>query len=964
MRDYVIINGVNSLTIDGLAISKLPPITKPLIRSQIEQIDGRDGDLITELGYAAYDKTLEIGLYGEFDIDEIIKYFTGEGTIVFSNESDKYYNFKILNQIDYEKLLKFKTASVVLHCQPFKYPVEETPIQGETINVSGSGSNITLDNTVVAQMNVDLKGNTTQQTYTGTNILQTDGATTTKSNVTCTNNGDGVFTINGTASANASFPLTVSSVGMEMGSGQAYTLVMDIISNGGTTGSALTGAIQKSGTTQYNFFSIVPANSTGLKVQVSTPSEAATLKEINYYVGSGVQINNLKIRVYMVKGSYTTSTVPTYEPYVGGIPSPNTSYPQDIHTVKGDNTINVCGKNLVCGKIAGYYVNASGGFSSGAYDMQIAKVIRGNTYIVSTDQSGLVAGFFTEYPTTSSTTYNSSRIVENNKVFTAPITGYIAFRTGNDYEYAQLEKGSTATSYQPYESKNYVISLGEQNLINNVMTSQTLNGVQFSVNEDKSIWISGTATARTEPKLWTNASGTLILKANTTYYNNSNMTLYIYHGQYTIIDVGGHYTPTEDKTVQQIYIRVENGETINKTLYPMLSTKENASYYPYGKYIEMCKIGDYADTFIKTDGKNMFNEWISGTVNTSTGEITSVARNRSDYIEVQPSTSYSIWREDTGFATYMIEYNSSKTFIQEQHISSAGTSGTFTTNANTKYVILYQYTGYSPTNKLMFNLGDTALPYEPYGSGEWYKKALIGKVDLSSLSWTTTYNIGGGFRLCGTTSIGNIKYASVNTEIVPAYAEKYIERQGSEMSSAAAKYHCAIDTNKFVVHLETDINPTGLFYYPLSFPDFTKITDETLISQLETKMLSYNPQTNITQTNDDAPFNLDVSLSYTDTMNVNNVGNIYAKPILELEGSGNIEVVLNDIQILEINLGDGGKIAIDVPNLQAYNPDDNTLLNRLVTGDYMKLLIQEGDNTIAFSGSVTSATLTKYTRYI
>ena len=105
---------------------------------------------------------MEIGLYGEYDLDEIIKYFTGEGTVVFSNESDKYYEFKILNQIDYEKLLKFKTASVTLHCQPFKYPVEEETIEGEAITVSGSGSNITLTNTVVAPMNIDLKGNTSQ----------------------------------------------------------------------------------------------------------------------------------------------------------------------------------------------------------------------------------------------------------------------------------------------------------------------------------------------------------------------------------------------------------------------------------------------------------------------------------------------------------------------------------------------------------------------------------------------------------------------------------------------------------------------------------------------------------------------------------------------------------------------------------------------------------------------------------
>ena len=105
MRNFVIINGVNSNTINGLGINELPPITKPEMRNIREEIDGRDGDIITELGYSAYDKTITIGLFGTgYDINNIVAFFNGEGTIVFSNEPDKYYNFKILNQIDYESL--------------------------------------------------------------------------------------------------------------------------------------------------------------------------------------------------------------------------------------------------------------------------------------------------------------------------------------------------------------------------------------------------------------------------------------------------------------------------------------------------------------------------------------------------------------------------------------------------------------------------------------------------------------------------------------------------------------------------------------------------------------------------------------------------------------------------------------------------------------------------------------------
>lgn len=123
--NYCILNGVKSTTIKGLLIQSLPPISKPLMRSSIETIDGRDGDIITPLGYSAYDKTMSIGLFGDYDVDQVIQFFTSEGTVIFSNEPDKYYNYQVLNQIDFERLIKFKTATVTFHVQPFKYSAVE-----------------------------------------------------------------------------------------------------------------------------------------------------------------------------------------------------------------------------------------------------------------------------------------------------------------------------------------------------------------------------------------------------------------------------------------------------------------------------------------------------------------------------------------------------------------------------------------------------------------------------------------------------------------------------------------------------------------------------------------------------------------------------------------------------------------------------------------------------------------------
>ena len=130
--NYIILNGVNSNTITGLLIQELPPISKPLMRTQIDQIDGRDGDIVTKLGYSTVDKELSIGLHGNYDIDAVIEYFASEGTVVFSNEPDKYYRYQVLDQIDFERLVRFRTATVTMHVQPYKYELNETIIDEVT----------------------------------------------------------------------------------------------------------------------------------------------------------------------------------------------------------------------------------------------------------------------------------------------------------------------------------------------------------------------------------------------------------------------------------------------------------------------------------------------------------------------------------------------------------------------------------------------------------------------------------------------------------------------------------------------------------------------------------------------------------------------------------------------------------------------------------------------------------------
>lgn len=123
--NYIVWKDQDSREIEGLLICELPPITKPNMRVKETVIDGVDGSIIEELGYESYDKTIAVGLKIGADIDKVTEYFTGNGEIIFSNEPDKCYIARIIKNIDYNRLLRYRTATITFRVQPFKYDCVE-----------------------------------------------------------------------------------------------------------------------------------------------------------------------------------------------------------------------------------------------------------------------------------------------------------------------------------------------------------------------------------------------------------------------------------------------------------------------------------------------------------------------------------------------------------------------------------------------------------------------------------------------------------------------------------------------------------------------------------------------------------------------------------------------------------------------------------------------------------------------
>ena len=746
MKNYVKINGVSSTTITGLAINELPPITKPLLRTLKEEIDGRDGDIITPLGYSAYDKTITISLFGGYNVNDVISFFTKEGTIIFSNEDDKVYYFKMIEQFDIQEILRFGSGTITFHCQPFKYPLTETPkiVEYEYITESDVES-ASLSNTTQAPLKIDLKGNTSQE----------DGVSPDTPKPIHSVSGDNTITI---------------------------------------------------------------ANMNLINLDNFTPATAgSTITKID----TGINIKN-------TSGGYAgridLSNLPT-----------NTDYYLQYN-----------------------YTNISSG-------MNRVGVFAGNTQTTQIKLVNDSNGF----------TFNTGNNTSINIWF------YASAGTSAEVKYTniQLKLGSTSTPYTPYQSQTYPINLPVENLIaHDLATIKTLNtggtwsdnvytqnSLNFTINNDGSVRVNGTASANTylTYPTFTLKAGTYTLGAG--IYINTLTRIQL------VEDISGRpiiastengasstFTTSADKSVF-LQWRINSGEVIDKVFYPMLEKGSKAnSYTPYGTTpIELCKIGTYQDYFYKDSGKWYLHK-----------EIGKVVLNGSE--------SWNI--DNSGTASW--SYRLSSSYIPKSNITSS-----------TAYCSHYPITE-------------------------------IGNNDTTQ-----------GIHLI-TNGRLRIRWGTQDT---------------------TANFETWLSSNNVILD------------YILSTPTNTEITDTTLISQLEAikSAYSYDTQTNISQVNNDKPFLLDIQAlkDGTDTVVINNTGNVYSKPLIALEGTGQVEIYLNGVQIFQVDMTSNNKINIDIEKQEAYNPDDNALMNRKVIGDYSKFLLQSGNNTIKFTGALTKATITRYTRW-
>lgn len=207
--------------------------------------------------------------------------------------------------------------------------LDKIPSQNLGVNKTAVDNSIYLDDAANSKLvEFTMYGKANQNTTTGKNLLQYpfyETASKTSNGITFTENKDGTITANGTATANATFIFQHRTDNkMLLGAGEYKVTGCP---NGGSTSTyrLVTGKTSDSGTYE------------ALITEYGSGESFTLTKDTDIYIAfdviKGATVSNLMIRPMIRLASIADDT---WEPYTGGIPSPNPDYPQDIE-VSGES---------------------------------------------------------------------------------------------------------------------------------------------------------------------------------------------------------------------------------------------------------------------------------------------------------------------------------------------------------------------------------------------------------------------------------------------------------------------------------------------------------------------------------------------------------------------------------------------------------------------------------------------------
>ena len=273
---------------------------------------------------------------------------------------------------------------------------------------------------------------------------------------------------------------------------------------------------------------------------------------------------------------------------------------------------------------------------------------------------------------------------------------------------------------------------GGKNLLQVTASTTTVNGVTYTIENDGTIKLSGTASARSVFKIAENFT----LKAGTYKLNGSQQTiplscyLNFNGGGVTVSETANvfdvSFTLTEDVTTDYVRFDIASGTNTNGLVFkPMirLSSISDATYAPYSN---ICPITGWTEVNVSRTGKNLFSSeigryiWASGVryIN-GTGKYCA----STDKIPIKGGESYVVSFSNTAQtdAVYFSWFSGNE-FIGLSSVYYSPYTADAPANADSVCVNFRNqedYTGDPTVSNVMIEAGSTPSAYEPY-QGETY----------------------------------------------------------------------------------------------------------------------------------------------------------------------------------------------------------------------------------------------------
>lgn len=580
--------------------------------------------------------------------------------------------------------------------------------------VNGSGTSITLNNTIEAKMKCNLSPSEMEQaTSTQSNQLFDKNAITENAWLI----EDGTLSLNHSDYVVSDYMKVKPNTDYYKGySGSARTKYYD--SNK-----------QPLNTTTYQDISIGGAIGT-----FTTPANAYYVR-VTFIVGSSSTVN---LDTYMLNEG--TTALP-YEPFTPDSPSPD--YPSNIHTTTGDNVIRDEGKNLANSlglttqTINGItftphytngmldYINVNGTATDRA-DYQFT-----NTFVLETDTYNASKGIATSDVRMLGVTVpggaapiNVDSVENRNYTISGTTTLKIWLRVlsgisvNNAKIYPMIEKGSSKTSYEPYTLDTYPLNLPVENLISSSRRIGNLLYLNGTTTTTDYIFKAGTYTCSYEDintcylYYRTATTDTTNLGANkaTTFTINEDFNLWLYRPGMT-----------DDEVTN---IQLEKGSKAN-------------SYTPYGTPpLEYSKIENNEDEFIIPSGKNLLENTLLTTETTKNGVTFTPYSDGSVYLSgtATSNTYINLSRYNFGDTPFNSNTGGSSVYTASIGNTSISSNDVFIAyDANNNYTYIFVKNGASINAKIypMIRKVGTSSEYEPYNNNKWYLKKNTRHISLA-----------------------------------------------------------------------------------------------------------------------------------------------------------------------------------------------------------------------------------------